>query len=406
MMGNSPGPMQLKNASRLSVLDQIRRSGTATKAALAAESGLSFMAIQKIMEELTGRGLVRQHAWQAGHVGRKAVIYTIDEHYGYTVGLHVNMFKTRAAVMDLHGEIVAYRSAGMEELPADPAGLIEALAEMVRQVLAESKVPRKRLLGLGVGVPGPVDTEAGRVLSPPNLPALRYMPLGKIMADKLGLPVLLAKDTNAIAMGEYWRGAGAGYGSVVYVDADMGIGSGMILNGGVHEGANAIAGEFGHIVIDPHGPLCNCGSRGCLEAMGSGIAILRRISAELAGTGHPLAGDSARLTLQQVLAAGSGGDARVVPVLNDAAHLMGLAIGNIINILDPEVIILGGALVLEYPPYFGVVQQAAATKRLPGAGENRIVRSGRAWRAGVIGAGEIVASHFFSHLVGEVLQKG
>lgn len=399
-------PMQLKNVNRISVLNYIRRNRFTTKAALASESGLTFMAIQKIMEELMALGLVRQDALQGGYVGRKAVTYTIDENYGYTIGLHINMFKTRAAVMNLHGEIIAYHSIDMSSIQQDPTVLIEALVEAVNKVIEDSGVDRQKLLGVGVGAPGPINIQEGRILSPPNLTVLRYLPLKKILEDRLGLSVLLHKDTNAIAMGEYWRGAGADHSNMVYIDADIGIGSGLILGGEMHEGANSIAGEFGHITLDIHGPLCNCGNHGCLEALGSGISILKVLDQKLAERPeHPLRKNRRELSIQQVLDAGNGGDPLAASVLNDAAYFMGMAVGNLINILDPEVIILGGILALEYVPYFEIVKGTVQQKALAVIRENLIVPTVNAFRAGVIGAGEIVADNFFTTLVYEVLSK-
>jgi predicted NBD/HSP70 family sugar kinase len=236
---------------------------------------------------------------------------------------------------------------------------------------------------------------------------LRYLPLRQIMEQKIGLPVLLHKDTNAIAMGEYWHGAGASYVDMVYIDADMGIGSGLILNGVLHEGANSIAGEFGHITIDPQGPLCNCGNQGCLEAMGSGISILKEFKRRLMEKpGHPLTVSAENLTIQQVLNAGGSGDTLAVSILNEAAYNMGSAIGNLINILDPEIIIVGGILTLQYEPYFNIVKETTLHKRLAGARENLIVPTDNADHAGMIGAGDLVADHFFSTLVNAVLAKG
>jgi predicted NBD/HSP70 family sugar kinase len=398
--------MLLKNANRYSVLNYIRRNRFITKAAIADASGLTFMAIQRIIEELLDLGLARQDAYTEGSVGRRAATYTINENYGYTAGLHINIFETRAALLNLDGEILAYRSLNMEDFSGDASAFIDTMAEMVHGLIAESGIPRDKLLGLGIAVPGPVNTAEGRIMSPPNMKILRYLPLRQFMEDKIKLPVLVNKDTNAIALGEHWRGAGAGYANLVYIDADMGIGSGLILNGVLHEGANSVAGEFGHITIDSRGPLCNCGSQGCLEAMGSGIAIIKEFKRRLEDKpSHPLAGSKTGITIQQVLNAGSSGDPLGVSILNDAAYHMGLAIGNLINILDPDIIILGGILTLQYKPYFNLVKETMLRKRLAGVRENLIVPTGNGDHAGVIGAGELVVDKFFSTMINEVFLK-
>ena len=350
---------------------------------------------------------MREDSYENGGVGRRAVTYTVNENYGYTLGLHINVFRTSAAVMNLHGDILAIQSfETRQDGSLSSAELIEQMVSLVQSTIAESGVPKEKLLGLGVGAPGPVNSGEGVVLSPPNFPLLRYLPLKQILEERLSLPVSVQKDTNAIAMGEYWRGAGAGSEDMVYIDADMGIGSSLILNGAAYEGANYVAGEFGHITLDPNGPLCNCGAHGCLEAVSSGLAILREMENQLASHAeHPLYEKRACLTIEDLMEEARRSDPLTISILNRAACYMGAAVSNLINILDPQIIILGGILTMEYPQYFRIVRDTTLNKRVQGIRENVLVRSALGSRAGVIGAGEIVANHFYTTLVSEVLSK-
>ena len=395
--------IQLKNYSRISLLNYIRRNNQVTKARLASVTGLTFMAVKKILEELIKLNLVREYSYQNGGVGRRAVTYTVNENYAYTVGLHINVFRTSAAVMDLQGKILEKETAEAAQASSQ-AELVEQISSLVERVIEKSGVCREKLLGLGVGAPGPVNSQEGVVLSPPNFPLLRYLPLKHILEERLRLPVFLQKDTNAIAMGEYWRGAGAGCSDMVYIEADMGIGSSFILNGATYEGANYIAGEFGHITLDLNGPVCNCGGRGCLEAVGSGLALLRQMKEQLAELpGHPLYEKRAGLTIEDLMEMARKNDPLTISTLNKAAFYMGAAVSNLINILDPQLIILGGILTMEYPQYYRVVRDATLSKRVQGTRENVIVQSALGGRAGVIGAGEIVANNFYTTLVNQVL---
>ncbi len=338
--------MQLKNGNRISVLNFIRHNRSISKAHLAQVSGLTFMAIQKIIEDLVTLGLVREDNVRSGLSGRKSVHYTVDENYGYSVGLHINMFKTTTAVMDLHGTILSFKEMDMQGLSDRADDFIDGLADGVHEVITTSGINHAKLLGLGIAAPGPVNPVDGMILSPPNLPFLRYLPIGQIMQERLSLPVGLCKDTNAMAMGEYWRGAGEGHEGLIYLDADMGIGSGLIMMNKLQDGANHVAGEFGHITVDPNGPMCNCGNRGCLEAVSSGIAILRDAkSMILEKPKHPLYDKLDNLTIHELLQIGTRGDTTAISILNRAAYKLGEAVANLINILDPEVIIIGGILV-------------------------------------------------------------
>ena len=406
MSGHSNQQLPIKNYSRVSTLDYIRRNRQVTKSELSSVTGLTFMAIKKIIEELTELHLIREDSVESGGLGRRAVTYVINEDYGYTVGLHINIFRTGAAVMDLHGKILARETMGMEQSNTSQAMFIEKIVSLVKSVIRKSGVKQEKILGLGIGAPGPVNSNSGIILTPPNAAWLRYLPLKQIMEDKLGLPTLLQKDTNAIAMGEYWRGAGVGYQDMIYIDADMGIGSGMILQGKIHQGANYIAGEFGHMTLDLDGPQCNCGNFGCLEAMGSGIAILRDMSAHLENEPeHSLYRKRKNLVMDDILEAANNHDPLAISIFNNSACYMGAAIGSLINIVDPEVIILGGMLMLGYQPYFEIVRDTLSHKRIQGVRDSVIVPTRLADSAGIIGAGEIVADHYFTAVVKDVLDK-
>lgn len=400
-MSNS---LQLKNGNRISILNYIRYNRSITKAELAQTSGLTFMAIQKIIGDLVTAGLVREDNIKSGSSGRKSVHYTIDENYGYTLGLHINIFKTSLAVMNLHGSILAYKELDMESIPLRTDDFVDVVAKEIEKAIEQSGVERKKIIGLGIAAPGPVAPQEGTILSPPNLPFLKYLPICQIMEDRLKMDVLLCKDTNAMAMGEYWRGAGEGQEELIYVDADMGIGSGLIMMNRLQEGANHVAGEFGHITVDPEGPLCNCGNRGCLEAVSSGLAILKEAKKKLTDKpSHPLYAKREHLQIHDLLKAGVKGDTMAITILNRSAYKLGEAIATLINILDPAMIIMGGILVREYEPYLNIIRETALQRRLPGMRENHIVKGKCGQQAGVIGSGELVANHLFYNLINNVL---
>ena len=255
-------------------------------------------------------------------------------------------------------------------------------------------------LGIGIGVPGPVDTINGVVLTPPNIPVLKYLPLKEILEERFGCRVFVQKDTNVIAFGEYWCGDDKDTDDLTYIDVDMGIGSGSIIDGKMHVGANHIAGEFGHITLDLNGPLCNCGNRGCLEAMSSGIAILRDLRNELEKEpGHPLYEKREQLEIEDIFEMVEKKDLLIISLLNQSAFYLGVAVSNLINVLDPQRIVLGGILIQKYPRYFEIVQDVANSYKVKGAKETQMSISGLKENAGVIGAGEIVAEQFCNEMV-------
>ena len=402
-MADQNNQVQLKNFNRRTVLGYIRRNGTATKAGLASVTGLTFMAIKKILAELQELNLIRDGQMESGGMGRKAVSYVINENYRYTIRIHINKFITGIALLNLRGQILAIERYSMDKEFENQNDFVTMLAEAVNRVIEKSGVKRDDILGIGVGAPGPLDCESGVILTPPNMPMLDYLPLKETLEGRTGFPVFLNKDTNVIAFAEYWYRNNRDCSNLAYVEVDMGIGSGIIIDGKLNVGANCIAGEFGHITIDLNGPLCNCGNRGCLEAMSSGIAVLRMLGEQLENQkDHPLYHKRNSLTIEDVFEMTDKKDLLTISILNRSAFYVGVAVSNLINTFDPEMIILGGILIQKYPMYFNIVQDVANQRKVKGAKENFMAVSVLRENAGVIGAGEIVTDHFFNQFVNEV----
>lgn len=402
-MADQNNQVQLKNFNRRTVLGYIRRNGTATKAGLASVTGLTFMAIKKILAELQELNLIRDGQMESGGMGRKAVSYVINENYRYTIGIHINKFITGIALLNLRGQILAIERYSMDKEFENQNDFVTMLAEAVELVIEKSGVKREDILGIGVGAPGPLDCESGVILTPPNMPMLDYLPLKETLEGRTGFPVFLNKDTNVIAFAEYWYRNNRDCSNLAYVEVDMGIGSGLIIDGKLNVGANCIAGEFGHITIDINGPLCNCGNRGCLEAMSSGIAVLRMLGEQLENQkDHSLYHKRNALTIEDVFEMTDKKDLLTISILNRSAFYVGVAVSNLINTFDPEMIILGGILIQKYPMYFNIVQDVANQRKVKGAKENYMAVSVLGENAGVIGAGEIVTDHFFNQFVNEV----
>ncbi len=390
---------QLKHINRRAMLHYIRKNPPVTKGDLAKVTGLTFMAINKIFAEMEALGLIRKDAMTQGGPGRNAATYTINEQYGYTIGIHINAYRTAVALLDLHGTILQKMSVLMATI-TEQDRFVDELARMVRSVIENGKIEPSSVFGIGVGSPGPVDTELGVILMPPNIPLLHYLPLKQALEKTTGLPVFLHKDTNAIALGEYWHGMGKTYNDLVYLDIDMGIGGGLVFDGKVRQGSGNIAGEIGHMILQAEGPQCNCGNRGCLEAMSSALAILRDLSHVLSDhPEHPLFHRRHVLSLDDLLNAIKEGDMLVVPLLHRSAYNTGIAVRNIINMLGPQLVILGGLLVKEYPRYFAIARDVTLSHMMKGSKEETVIKSETNADMGLIGSAEIVADHFFERVV-------
>ena len=256
---------------------------------------------------------------------------------------------------------------------------------------ARQEAPGAEILGVGVGAPGPLDTRRGVVLLTPNLGWVD-MPLRQIIHDRLGLPATLDNDANCAVLGEWWVGAARGSRHAIGITIGTGIGGGLILDGQLYHGASDVAGEIGHTTIDTEGRRCKCGNYGCLEAYASGPNIaLRAIEALEAGAESRLptyvAGDLRQVTAQTVYQAAQDGDELALEVVNDTAKFLGVGIGNLLNVFNPEVVVVCGGVTLAGDHLFVPMRREVARRAFkPAVAACRIVPGELVGTAGVYGA--------------------
>lgn len=222
--------------------------------------------------------------------------------------------------------------------------VIERIVAVVYDVLVADGTKASAVKALGLSMPGPVDPAAGIVISPPNLPGFVNVPLNRILTKATGIPSFLHHDAHLAALGESMHGVARGASNVIYVTVSTGIGAGLILNGELYAGAHGIAGEVGHIVVQPGGPRCTCGNRGCVEAIASGAGIARaaREGARLAEASTLQSLESP--TAADVVRAARAGDALALSLLVKAGEALGIGMGTLINLFNPELIVLGGSV--------------------------------------------------------------
>ena len=246
----------------------------------------------------------------------------------------------------------------------------EIMMALAQDMLTTAELP---LAAVGVSFGGPVDAARGVVLLSHHVPGWENTPLRQWLEARLGVPVAVDNDANAGALGEWRFGAGQGCDSILYVTVSTGIGGGWIVNGQPYRGADGMAGEIGHIVIQPGGSECICGRRGCLEALAAGPAIARRARECLAGNptaGRALralaGGDMEAITARHVSQAAATGDDLAQQVLDEVAHFLGQGIGSAITLMNPQRVVVGGGVAKSGPRYFEMVRAAARANVLPG----------------------------------------
>ena len=288
-----------------------------------------------------------------------------------SVGVDLGGTNIRAAVFD-DGMHILGRSERQTRAQEDANDVIRRIATCVREALEQASVAEKEVAGVGVGAAGLTDWRTGVVVLASNL-GWRNVPLKERLEQELDGPrVEVDKDTNAAALAEARLGAGREFKHFLYVTAGTGIGGGLILDGALYRGATGGAGDVGHIVVDPEGPRCGCGDRGCVEVFSSGAGMVDRARETLAEGGEEVdssALDSERLTTEDIFDAARRGDAVATRVVERAGAALGLALADYVNINNPEAIVLGGGVTRAGESYLGLVERELKQRALTALGE-------------------------------------
>jgi len=265
-----------------------------------------------------------------------------------------------------------------------PEAVLDAVAQAVREA-AGGTAPD----GVGIGIPGPLDPVAGHVYAAPNLHGWRDVPAQKLLEDRVGCPVAIQNDGNLAGYAEWIAGAAQGTANMIFITVSTGVGGGLVLDGELYSGAAGTAAELGHVVVDPDGPPCNQGHRGCLEGSASGTAIAKRARELLAAGEASALGSlpSDQVDARAIATAAAAGDALAARLYHDAGRTLGLYIGGLLNALSPEVVVIGGGLINAGDLLFAPLRGSVGEIAFPAAQARcRIVPAALGTDAGLVGA--------------------
>ncbi|MGH2986957.1 MAG: ROK family protein, partial [Solirubrobacterales bacterium] len=335
-MRRSGALASLREGNRKRVIDALRERGVASRAELARITGLSRSTISTIVGDLLESGLAGERDGQpAGetHAGRPPVMISLNGSAGLALGIDFGHRHLRVAVSDLSHAVLAEAWCEMDVDHSADHGLATA-ADFVAQVLAEANVERDRVLGVGMGLPAPIDRATGAVQGSSILPGWVGVDAAAEASARLELPVEVENDANLGALAELVWGAARGRSEVAYIKVSSGIGAGLISNARLQHGVGGTAGEIGHTLLSEGGPVCRCGNRGCLETLASSRAI-----ADLLSTSR-----REEISTRRLLELCAGGDAAAQRLIGDAGRAIGVAVANLCNIINPECVIVGGDL--------------------------------------------------------------
>src|SRR6266702_4913061 len=325
----------LRDRNRRRVLDVLRIRGHTSQADIARATGLSRTTIHTLIGELKDEGMVLEVDGRPASTGsgRPAVQLVLQKTSRAVLGIDFGHSHVQVAVADLAHNVLAERHRDLDVNHRAKKAL-DFSAEMAAEVLGEAGIDRSRVIGAGIGIPGPVDRERGTAGSATILPGWVGVRIADAMQERLGLPVDIENDANLGALAELTWGAGRDCSNFAYVKAATGIGAGIVIEGRLLHGVTGTAGEIGHTTLDEAGRLCYCGNRGCLETVASGPAIVELVGAVNGGL----------LTLTHIVELASKGDLRCRRAVADAGREIGVSVAGLCNLINPERVIVGGLL--------------------------------------------------------------
>ena len=325
-----------------SVLKLIWDKGKTSRAEIARLTGLSRSTVSEIIDSLLTTGLIAEVGAGKSSGGRRPIVLEFQDEARFILGVDLGATHVSVVLMDLRGRVLVWKEK-KHPVRTDPEGSRTLVISLCDECLKEWENGTKRLIRIGVAVPSPVDPLNPKLLSEVVIPVWQgESGLGQLQI-KYGVPVHIDNDANLGALAEHWWGAGKGIDDFVYIKIAHGIGAGYILNGDIYRGAAGVAGEMGHLPIDPNGPLCVCGSKGCLATFVGKPALTKRI-AELLPRYPQSVFHGQELTFGTIVAATTDGDELALKLVSGVAEYLGIAISSWFNLMNPKLAILGGEL--------------------------------------------------------------
>ena len=337
----------INTLNKANVLNAIRKQEHIFRAEIARITDLSIPTVMKITEEFIDKGLVRESGKGQSTGGKPPQLLELIPDAYYIVGVDIGTTYIVTILMDLSASVIQ-NDRIPTEIKSNPISIVNRVIESIQRTIMNSGVDYNKIMGISLGVPGLLDASKGNVLFSPDF-QWENVHILKPIKDKFNIPVIIDNVTRAMAMGEKWFGLAKDINNFICINLGHGIGAAIVVNGEIYGGSSGAAGEFGHITLKKDGPVCDCGNRGCLEALASANAISKKARAMIDKGIHTKILDMVDDNLEKIEAkhvfdAAKQGDALSIGIIEEATQYLGIAIAGLINLLDPELIILEGGV--------------------------------------------------------------
>ena len=390
--------------NRRVVLNIIREKGPLTRREISETCSLSITTAKRLVDEILRDGSVEELPLDAqpARRGRKATGIFLNVSYAHSIGVIVQPGMLALSVVDLAGRVMEERTVPIGD--EHSGEVIDRVVSAVRQMQNKYRSGSHGVpLGVGVGVAGVIDAREGIVFYCPNLPGWENIPLASQLRRKLGTEILVDDAVRCIALAEKRYGVGVGLSTFLYIYIGRGVGAGIVLDNRFYRGSGGLAGEFGHITVKEQGPLCNCGNRGCLEALVSQDAILRSIKDLIASNVYSSLKEKASrgrpLTLRDIEEAAEAGDKLANMVVHTVGESIGTGVADLVNIFDPGVVILGGEVISHFGDYLieGITKTVGLRGIHPITQRTRILTSNLEGLVAARGAATLMIERYFGN---------
>jgi predicted NBD/HSP70 family sugar kinase len=332
----------MRELNRLLILNSVRVPGPITRVAVAHRTGLSRTTVSSIVDELLADNLLfeGQTVEAAPTGGRRATLLHFNADAGYVIGIDMGRSHLTLLLTNLAGEIVA-RCSGPFDAALGPEACLHQLSDRLLAFVAEHHIGWHQIIGVGMGIPGPIDAASRVLIRPPRMPGWDQFDIRSVLERVCKVPIYLDNDANMGAVGESQYGAGRHVENMAYVKVATGIGCGLIVNGEIFRGSGGAAGELGHVTIDDNGPICDCGNRGCLEVVAGAAAVTLAAAPGIRRDGT----DAAKpLDVADVVHAALEGNTAARDAIARAGYHIGIALAGLVNIFNPSLILLDGSM--------------------------------------------------------------
>ena len=403
-MGKESVSMETRELARPLVQNRVQAAimriaraeeGPVSRSKLPRLIGVSRSKVSMEVQRLSEAGLIAEYGLAESDGGRRSSLLGIPPSAGLVAAVDLGATSIDVALITLGGEILAHRgeSADIKDGPRIILGRVKVRLE---ELLGEQSAESREVLSVGIGIPGPVEHAAGVLRSPHIMPGWDRFLIQDAFAAEYAAPILVDNDVNVMALGEHWGGVGREVDNMLFVKIGTGIGAGIIADGRLYRGAQGYAGDIGHICVDPNGPVCSCGNKGCLEAMAAAPAIARKAErCAREGLSPTLAGvlaERGKVRADDVGEAASLGDYHALEIIRDCGRLVGRVLATLVSTLNPSLIVIGGGVANIGHSLLAEIRSTVYGRSVPLATRSLpVMLSGLDRLAGITGAGVLAA---------------